>query len=107
MFLPTKGKFDITAFPKAASANNDCRLLDVYDSQKRDAVPWSDSAGYVNVVKDARNQDYLRFYVGQSREIRRRIPYHISEILSGSANSLHYFICSRGRGFRSAMFVRL
>lgn len=55
-------------------------------------------AGYVNVIQDLRNSYYIRFYVGQTTETRRRIPFHVSQILRSSSDSLHYFICSYGGG---------
>lgn len=51
--------------------------------------------------------DWHRFYVGQTNHTRRRIPFHISQILSGSLAALHYFICSRGQGFRTATMLKL
>ena len=75
--------------------------------QSKDADYWPDAVGYVNYVKDNRNNSYLRFYVGQLKEIRRRIPCHLSNILKGKADTLYYYICSCGGGYRSSNFIRL
>jgi hypothetical protein len=80
---------------------------DIWLSQSKDTEYWPDAVGYANYVKDNRNDSYLRFYVGQSKEVRRRIPFHLSSILKGKSDTLHYYICSRGGGHRSSSFIRL
>jgi len=80
---------------------------DIWLSQSKDTEYWPDAVGYANYVKDNRNDSYLRFYVGQSKEVRRRIPCHLSNILKGKSDTLHYYICSRGGGHRSSSFIQL
>lgn len=83
------------------------RLETIFQSQRDCLRPWSDCAGYLNVIEDLRNSQYMRFYVGQTIETRRRIPFHVSQILKSSSDSLHYFICSHGGGQRIAKFLKL
>lgn len=59
------------------------------------------------MIQDLRNSQYMRFYVGQTTEARRRIPFHVTQILRSSSESLHYFICSHGGGQRIAKFLKL
>lgn len=57
---------------------------------------------------DNRLPDYVRFYIGQSSRLRVRISAeHSAKILNGNVKALHYFVLARGRGHRSARFLRL
>ncbi|KFA72307.1 hypothetical protein S40288_02447 [Stachybotrys chartarum IBT 40288] len=67
------------------------RLNDILASQSEDEEPWPDSAGYA---------DY-------TFKTRQRIPYHITRILAGSQETLHYYILSCGGGYRRAHIIRL
>ncbi|KAH8807142.1 hypothetical protein F5884DRAFT_751732 [Xylogone sp. PMI_703] len=79
----------------------------ILNSQQQDSQRQSDCVGYLNFIKDIRNENYLRFYVGQTVNARRHISERLSSILHGSSESLHYFICSRGNGHRTATFLKL
>lgn len=45
--------------------------------------------------------------MGQSENPRHRIGQHIRAMSNNEANTLHYFILSKGRGYRIANFIRL
>lgn len=71
-------------------------------------APWPEKGGYADGVFDDRLPDYVRFYVGQSSRLRVRISAeHSAKILNGNVKALHYFVLARGRGHRSARFLRL
>lgn len=70
--------------------------------------PWPEEGGYVDGVVDLRDPQYIRYYVGQSIRLPIRLAIeHPKYIRNGDTRSLHYFVLARGRGQRSAQFLRL
>lgn len=66
------------------------------------------SMGYLDYVTDSRNLGYIRMYVGQSLEARRRLfSQHSQSMLRGDTSCLHYFVVWLGNGRRTANFIRL
>lgn len=82
-------------------------VLAIFDQQSENIDLWNDSGGYLNFIHDERSGVYMRFYVGQSFVLRRRIPYHVHQILLGSTQSLHYFLLAKGEGNRNSCFLKL
>lgn len=57
---------------------------------------------------DDRFRNYVRFYVGLSVRLLRRIGVdHAHSITNSDETTLHYFVLSRGYGHRTANFLRL
>lgn len=81
--------------------------MSVFNKQASNPNLWNDSGGYLSFVQDARNERYMRFYVGQSFVLRQRIPYHMHQIGRGSTKSLHYFLLAMGEGHRYTSFLKL
>ncbi|KAH7323137.1 hypothetical protein B0I35DRAFT_477024 [Stachybotrys elegans] len=70
--------------------------------------PWEHPAGYLDFVTDESNIFYLRFYVGQCNNPRRRIlNQHCQQIMQSTITSLHHFIPWLGNGKRQVNFIRL
>ncbi|KAF5967000.1 hypothetical protein FBULB1_11387 [Fusarium bulbicola] len=85
------------------------RLDTIKDLQINDGDDWSGtSMGYLDYVTDSRKSGYIRTYVGQSLEARRRLfSQHSQSMLRGDTSSLHYFVVWLGNGSRTANFIRL
>lgn len=70
--------------------------------------PWGKPSGYLSYITDDRNNKYVRFYVGQCSEARRRIiRQHVQSIQRQRHDNLHYYVTWLGNGHRSANFIRL
>ena len=65
------------------------------------------AGGYLDFLTDKRNRSYLKFYVGQSRDLLIRIHEHYLRLTRGDVSSLHYYICALGGENRSFNFIRL
>ncbi|KAL3475238.1 hypothetical protein BJX99DRAFT_271176 [Aspergillus californicus] len=64
--------------------------------------------GYMSIVKDDRNPEWYRCYIGQCKIfVRRIVRQHGQEILQHSTKSLHHFMLWMGNGHRSANFITL
>ena len=84
------------------------RLRSIQEAQGtaiRDPRPGS--KGYCNFVSDDRDDQYLRFYIGQATVLVFRIYYHSLAILKGKADTLQYYILQLGNGSRTANFLLL
>ena len=65
------------------------------------------AGGYLDFLTDKRNRSYLKFYVGQSRDLLRRVHKHYLRLIRGDVSSLLYYICALGGENRSFNFIRL
>ena len=65
------------------------------------------AGGYLDFLTDKANRSYLKFYVGQSRDLLIRIHEHYLRLTRGDVSSLHYYICALGGENRSFNFIRL
>jgi hypothetical protein len=86
------------------------QVLDsIKEFQTKEGGDWNDSSmGYLDYVTDRRNPDYIRNYIGQTLQARRRLfSQHSQSILHGDTSSIHYFIIWLGNGSRSANFIKL
>ncbi|KAF5980571.1 hypothetical protein FCOIX_4712 [Fusarium coicis] len=85
------------------------RLDIIKNLQIKEDNDWSEtSMGYLDYVTDDRISGYIRMYVGQSLEARRRLfSQHGQSMLRGDTSCLHYFIVWLGNGRRTASFIRL
>lgn len=85
------------------------RLDIIKDLQINEGGNWSEtSMGYLDYVTDDRNAGYIRMYVGQSLEARRRLfSQHSQSMLRGDTSCLHYFVIWLGNGHRTANFIKL
>lgn len=63
--------------------------------------------GYLEYLTDDRDNNYCRFYVGQSTNMPSRICGYAVALMSRSVASLHYYICSLGKGSRKSHFLEL
>lgn len=61
----------------------------------------------MDYVTEDRDLEYWRPYIGQSNNPKHRIAQHIRAIRSGDTNTLHYYIISKGEGYRRANFLKL
>jgi len=76
--------------------------------QSRDiGSSWPAYSGYLDYIKDDRNKDYWRPYVGQTSNPAKRINKHFEAFKRAKNQPLHYFIASKGRGHRSMNVIRL
>lgn len=83
------------------------RLEDIRRLQIDRNVAWTMDNGYLDFVTDARDKTYWRAYVGQSKDPPHRLRQHIRAIQCGKSDTLHYYVISKGDGFRTANFVKL
>lgn len=82
-------------------------LMGIRDEHAQDR-PWDHPLGYLDFITDSRDAHWLRLYVGQTNNARRRIiSQHLQEVQKGSFESLHYFIIWLGNGTRSSNFIKL
>ena len=65
------------------------------------------AGGYSDFLIDKRNRNYLKFYVGQSIDLLRRVQKHYWRLTRGDNSSLHYYICALGGENRSFNFILL
>lgn len=87
-------------------------LLKIKDEQisraERSSIRVMQGAGgYLDFLTDQRNRNYLKFYVGQSRDLLSRIHEHCLRLTRGDVSSLHYYICTLGGEKRFFNFIRL
>lgn len=82
-------------------------LENIRCGQKADGEIFYGVGGYLDYLTDDRDDDYCRFYVGQSNNMRSRIRGHIVALLSGSVESLHCYIYALGKGSRKSHFLQL
>jgi len=83
-------------------------VIDDIQRTQRQANILESPTGYAGVVTDARNQHYIRNYVGQCKLPQRRIlRQHALSILRGSYSSLFYYLLWLGNGHRTVNFIRL
>lgn len=63
---------------------------------------------YLIYVTDDRNTAYLRFYVGQTASLKRRVlSQHFQNTMQGSVETLHYFTIWLGNGHRTSNVILL
>lgn len=82
-------------------------LENIRRSQKLDGEIFHSVGGYLDYLTDDRDDDYCRFYVGQSTNMRSRIRKYTMALVSGSVESLHYYIYALGKGSRKSHFLQL
>ena len=84
------------------------RLLEeIRRTQEADGEVFDGVGGYLDYLTDDRDDEYCRFYVGQSINMPSRIRSHVVALLRGSVESLHYYIFALGKGSRKSHFLRL
>ncbi|RWQ93316.1 hypothetical protein C8Q69DRAFT_446810 [Paecilomyces variotii] len=72
-----------------------------------DPAHWPAHSGYLSYVKDLRNSQYWRAYVGQSSKPAHRIKQHMDAYFKRDQSTLHYYILSKARSHRSMGFIPL
>src|SRR5438034_855938 len=68
---------------------------------------YGEQSGYLCFVKDERNPNYWRGYVGQASKPRVRIQQHFDAYTDKKTHTLFYFILSKDRYFRSLSVAQL
>ncbi|KKA22591.1 hypothetical protein T310_3382 [Rasamsonia emersonii CBS 393.64] len=82
------------------------QLDEIFLTQSRERNCWPKNSGYLNFVKDDRDEKYWRPYVGQSENPLLRIKQH-KNIINLACDTLHYYVIWKGDGHRWANFIRL
>ncbi|KAJ9366058.1 hypothetical protein DTO282E5_9258 [Paecilomyces variotii] len=77
------------------------------DIRCSDPAHWPAHSGYLSYVKDLRNSQYWRAYVGQSSKPAHRIKQHMDAYFKRDQSTLHYYILSKARSHRSMGFIPL
>uniref|UniRef100_A0A8H7NKH2 Uncharacterized protein n=1 Tax=Bionectria ochroleuca TaxID=29856 RepID=A0A8H7NKH2_BIOOC len=82
----------------------------IHQDQFEDPIIWTekDIGGYVLIGLDDRDKYYIRYYIGQSFRLSTRVCIqHAEAIWNSDTRRLCYYVLTKGKGYRSASFVRL
>lgn len=74
-------------------------------TEQKDIV--NSTKGYINFLRDNKNNKYLQFYVSQSIQISYRVQQHIHSLIKRSLDAFHYYIHTLSKGRRNTNFIHL